>query len=460
MNFASLKFWMLLAVGFVVLWLLRRLVKKEALSEYDQWALFSLSLGLLAGESLLTAGIFLYVSILSLVALKLRWGERTIGLVVVVVLLVAPLFFFKYSAFFFEVLKNGELGWKALIPMGISFYSFQAIAMIVDSRRHPIEDLRISRIFNFLGFFPQIVAGPIERTSKLMPQIRDFVFTIRSERLDLSLRWIVLGLFFKVVLADNFASSLTTLVGESGDPFAVSLRIVGLGFRIYFDFAGYSFIAYGLAYMLGVDLTLNFRSPYLASSPQEFWRRWHITLSTWIRDYLYIPLGGSRTSKWPIVLVIVFTISGLWHGAGWNFLLWGLVHGVGLVAWRLIGARAPGGVIGWGITQFFVFVAWLPFFTSDIVSCLESLVVIFNPKSYYFPSLSSLLSLFDSRGDCLVFIALLSLSGLVLILEYLSEKKCQRQYSILMRTPSCLIMIFLIVVIGSTSEGEFVYFNF
>ena len=294
-----------------------------------------------------------------------------------------------------------------------------------------------------------------------MPQIRRFHLKILPEEIEPATGWIVLGLFMKLVLADNFAQALGTLSDLNKNALEVWFRTFALGFRIYFDFAGYSFIALGIGRLFGVRLTLNFLNPYLAVSPQDFWRRWHITLSTWIRDYLYFPLGGSRTRWWPAVLVLVFIISGAWHGAGWNFLLWGAIHGVGLVLWRLCGVCLGGSKIaGWLVTQLLVFIAWLPFFTTDISRCLDSLTLFVTPSAYRGITPDSTIRLFTSRGDFLVFAALMAMSFGVIACELWSFRKGTAEYGILRGRFAMLVMISAIILIGSTSEGDFVYFNF
>ena len=462
MNFASVTFWLILGAAFIVLSLPRFFVDISNRATYDKYALFLLSLTLLISESLLTGFIFLYVAFLTYSSLRWKLCRRNSGLIAITILMISPLFFFKYSGFVSE--ETGwwsSAAWYGIIPMGISFYTFQSIGIVIDLRKQHIEKIPVIRVLNFLSFFPQIVAGPIERSSDLMPQVERFQFRVRWDRLEAALSWIILGLFFKLVLADNLAAAMGKLSESGENPAEVGMRVLGLGFRIYFDFSGYSFIALGLARLLGVNLTLNFRSPYLSVSLQEFWRRWHITLSTWIRDYLYIPMGGSRTKYWPIVVFGVFVISGAWHGAGWNFLLWGAIHGIGLVFWRVFSGKIPEGVTGWLLTQCVVFVAWLPFFATDISSCLESLAVLFDVGSYGGISLAGLIGLFESRGDFLVYVALIALSLSVMLLEYLSlRKNGDDDYSLFKGPLIRLAMVFLIVVIGSTSEGEFVYFNF
>lgn len=466
MNFASIDFWVTLIGLFLALQLIRPLFKAVG-PAYDQVALLVLSLGLLFSESFLTGLIFVYIAILSFFGICLssrnsRHSGKKKRLVFAFILMLAPLCYFKYSGFLTENFgQYSNLAWMGIIPMGISFYTFQAVGMVVDQRKTGDEPPSFLTAVNFLSFFPQIVAGPIERSKALVPQIERFVFAIRWNRLESAICWVVVGLFFKLVLADNIAAVLATLSNTGVDPAEVLMRTLGVGFRIYFDFSGYSFVAVGLASLLGIDLSMNFRSPYLATSIQEFWRRWHISLSTWIRDYLYIPLGGGRTRRWPLVIIFVFIVSGAWHGAGWNFLLWGAIHGVALVVWRLFNKWIPKGVIGWIMTQVLVFLAWLPFFTADLGSFFDSLKTLVSFHGYSEISFSSIIRLFDSRGDFLVYLTLVAAGSCVILLEFLSlQKKNSEDYSLFRKKGSCLLMVFLIVVLGSTSEGDFVYFNF
>lgn len=466
MNFASIDFWVTLVCLFTALQLLRPFFEAVR-PAYDQVALLILSLSLLFSESFLTGCIFFYIALLCFFGIHLSlkgWKKMTqkkmLGLVFFMML--APLCYFKYSGFLTENIgQYSNLAWMGIIPMGISFYTFQAVGMVVDQRKSGGDSPSFLTTVNFLSFFPQIVAGPIERSKALVPQIEEFVFKIRWNRLESAIFWVVIGLFFKLVLADNIAAVLATLVNSGADPVEVLMRTLGVGFRIYFDFSGYSFVAVGLASLLGVDLSMNFRSPYLATSIQDFWRRWHISLSTWIRDYLYIPLGGGRTRWWPLVIIFVFILSGAWHGAGWNFLIWGAIHGVALVAWRLFDKWIPKGVIGWFLTQALVFLAWLPFFTSDLGRFFDSLRTVVSFHQYSGISFGSIIRLFDSRGDFLVYLTLIAAGSCVIFLEFLSLRiQSCRDYSLFRKKGSCLLMVFLIVVFGSTSEGEFVYFNF
>lgn len=214
-----------------------------------------------------------------------------------------------------------------LLPVGISFYTFQTISYVVDVYR---EDISAEHHFGyyatFVSFFPQLVAGPIERTSNLLPQIKsNKVFSYENGREGLIL--ILIGLFKKVLLADTLAKYVDKVYSnlEKYTGFSLMLVIVFFSIQIYGDFSGYSDIAIGSAKLMGINLMTNFGSPYFSQNIKEFWNRWHISLSNWLKDYIYIPLGGNRKScmRTNINLLITFLISGLWHGASWNFVIWG-----------------------------------------------------------------------------------------------------------------------------------------
>ncbi|HET6879663.1 MAG TPA: MBOAT family protein [Pirellulales bacterium] len=260
--------------------------------------------------------------------------------------------FFKYFNFFVDSAVDAAhlLGMElsgahlnVILPVGISFYTFHAMSYNVDVYRGKLKPIRsFPDYMLFVLFFPQLVAGPIARAALLIPQVTH----PRSVRRDQILAglWLVLwGYFKKMVVADNLAP----LVGRvfEGDSQASGLEcllaVYAFAYQIYCDFSGYTDIARGLAKIMGFELTLNFNLPYLAKSPAEFWHRWHISLSTWLRDYLYIPLGGSRHGTWKTYrnLAVTMLLGGLWHGAAWNFVLWGAYHGLLLCVHRLLGGE-------------------------------------------------------------------------------------------------------------------------
>lgn len=248
--------------------------------------------------------------------------------------------FFKYFNFFTDsaVALLNTMGFQGtppllnvILPAGISFYTFQTMSYVIDCYRREIKPEKDFVVFAaFVAYFPQLVAGPIERAADLIPRIKN-PEPITVERIMVGLRLFGWGMFKKIFIADNLAPIVDSVFANPGNQTSLSL-VVGawaFAFQIYCDFSAYSDMARGLGKILGIDLNRNFHMPYFAGSIREFWKRWHITLSTWFRDYVYIPLGGNRDGKAKTVRNLVFTmgLSGLWHGAGWPFIIWGLGHG-------------------------------------------------------------------------------------------------------------------------------------
>ncbi len=257
--------------------------------------------------------------------------------------------FFKYFNFFagsFEAAFGATGEWLRLdivLPVGISFYTFQTMSYTIDIYRERMKPVRGLGGFLdfalFVAFFPQLVAGPIERASSLLPQIR----AQRRFSLDQfgdGLHLIFWGLVKKVFVADNLAPYVDEIFAAGANPtgFAIIAGVWMFAFQIYCDFSGYSNIARGCAKCMGIDIRVNFKHPYISTNPREFWQRWHITLSTWLRDYLYIPLGGNRQGKAKTYrnLSITMLLGGLWHGAQWNFVFWGAYHGAVLMLHRAL----------------------------------------------------------------------------------------------------------------------------
>ena len=257
----------------------------------------------------------------------------------------ALLFFFKYFNFFSASvcallravsLPVGDFTLQVLLPVGISFYTFQTLSYVIDVYRGQLAPERNFGIYAlYVSFFPQLVAGPIERAVNLLPQFR-VEHRPDAGQFAWGLRSICLGLFKKVVVADYVAPFVNAVFDDPNGcgPMAYVIGALLFSVQIYGDFSGYSDIARGSAQLLGFSLMENFRAPYLARSVKEFWRRWHISLSTWFSDYIYIPLGGSRVSRAKHLrnLMVTFLLSGLWHGARWTFVLWGAAHGLLLCA--------------------------------------------------------------------------------------------------------------------------------
>ena len=289
--------------------------------------------------------------------------------------------FFKYAGFFVESisdmldligLANFESTLKIILPVGISFYTFQSLGYVIDvytkrtTARRSLIDTAL-----FISFFPQLVAGPIERASALLPQFerrRNFDADRTASGISL-LAW---GLFKKLVIADNVGMIVDSIFSTT-QPGAALLwvGVLAFGIQILADFSGYTDIARGSARLLGIELSLNFRHPWLATSPADFWRRWHITLSSWLRDYVYIPLGGSRNGRYSnaITLIVTFVLGGLWHGAAWNFVLWGLLHAALILIWRAarkLKFQVPT-LLAALITFFVISASWLLFREGDLI---------------------------------------------------------------------------------------------
>lgn len=258
---------------------------------------------------------------------------------------------FKYFGFFVESFQSmlGGMGYEAdpfmlsiVLPVGISFYTFQTLSYTIDIYRRDLKPTHDFFDFAlFVAFFPQLVAGPIERAKNLLPNIT-MPRTLSWEGFERGVALCLLGLIKKVVIADGIAPSVDAIYG-SADPSRLDILLATWLFaiQIYCDFSGYTDIARGVAKMMGFKLMRNFAQPYFAADPQEFWRRWHISLSTWLRDYLYISLGGNRGGRWKTYrnLMATMTLGGLWHGAAWNFVIWGLYQGGLLSAHRALAGR-------------------------------------------------------------------------------------------------------------------------
>lgn len=264
----------------------------------------------------------------------LLWGS--------IFLFAVGLFYFKYAIFVWENLNRIGIAGNPTItislPIGISFYTFQVISYVVDVYRGKIQaEKSFSAFLTYLSMFPQLIAGPIVRYEEIKTDLDRRVIT----KADLSegIRRFVTGLSKKVLLADELGQMVNTIAAQGiENPMVYWIKAIGCMLQIYFDFSGYSDMAIGMGRMLGFSFPENFQYPFLSKSIREFWKRWHMTLGRFLRDYLYIPLGGNRVSlkRWIGNTMLVWAVSGIWHGAGWNFVLWGLFFGICLVAERLL----------------------------------------------------------------------------------------------------------------------------
>ncbi len=303
--------------------------------------------------------------------------------------------YFKYATFFGDNLAQ-LLGWPVAqgprtinLPLGISFIAFQKIAYLVDVYQKKIKPAGIFDFSVFASFFPQLVAGPIVHYREIGPQLlREEKNPPIAERLSIGATLFAIGLFKKIVLADSISPFANNIFNAAADGatltfFEAWLGTLCYGLQIYFDFSGYCDMAIGIARMFGIKLPVNFFSPYRARNVIEFWRRWHITLSRFLRDYLYIPLGGNRRGRARhfVNLAITMTLGGLWHGASWNFVLWGVLHGAYLAvnhAWQMMfprpkTRRADRGIhlFGGALTFILVTIAWVPFRANTIATTLS-----------------------------------------------------------------------------------------
>lgn len=280
--------------------------------------------------------------------------------------------YYKYTNFFIENINNLtdiELTFRNIIlPLGISFYTFTQIAFLVDSYRGQVQEYDFINYALFVTFFPHLIAGPILHHKEMMSQFRSkWTWAIRYKNVFMGLFIFSIGLFKKVIIADNFAIYADAGFAPGAQHDFVSSWVTSLSytFQLYFDFSGYCDMAIGAALLFNIWLPLNFNSPYKSLDIQDFWRRWHITLGRYLRDYIYIPLGGNRCSntRVHINLFVTFVLGGLWHGASWMFVIWGALHGGALVihrCWKKLGCNMPS-PLAWLTTFIFVNISWVFF---------------------------------------------------------------------------------------------------
>lgn len=345
------------------------------------------------------------------------------------------------------------------IPVGISFYTFQTLSYSLDIYHRRIEpETHLGHFALFVTFFPQLVAGPIERFSRLMPQLKE-KHQATYEQFQKAFRLILYGFFIKMCIADNL-SPLVDLIYDNPSLFngwSTWFGTFGFGLQIYTDFAGYSLIAQGAALCLGINLIDNFKTPYFSTSIGEFWNRWHISLSTWFRDYLYIPLGGNKVTllRWTVNILAVFIISGFWHGANYTFIIWGAIHGLLYLIERSINARKrlPQTRFVRIIGGLFIFVAvnfaWL-FFRIDDIGSVQ-------------PHLSALLDIVGTKELDIQW-PLFAMLGLFIVLEVaLYNNRIDRlldKLNLPLRWTIYGVFIWCITAWAGVTNHPFIYFQF
>ena len=393
------------------------------------------------------------------------------------------IFYFKYTNFFLENMnalfrRSYELK-EIVLPLGISFFTFQQISFLVDSYRKETAGYHFLEYTTFVSFFPQLVAGPIVMHDEMIPQFRDVSKRkYNPDNLVVGIQMFTFGLFKKVLLADTFAKAVAWgftnfETATAGDFIVVMLSYT---FQIYFDFSGYSDMATGIARMLNIELPINFDSPYQSYSTREFWRRWHITLTRFLTRYVYIPLGGNRkgANRTNANILIVFAISGLWHGANWTFVLWGILHGIFNVAERLIDKyyAKVNPVLQWIYTFGVVNVLWLLFRSESVEQWTIMLkrIVLFGDTNisdgmlscFALPEYSlgfrilHLQKYYNAVRGCGML--LLLLFAVVCCLGFPNNFRRRYRASIATMMLSGMIMIWCLF--SMSSESVFIYFNF
>jgi D-alanyl-lipoteichoic acid acyltransferase DltB (MBOAT superfamily) len=381
--------------------------------------------------------------------------------------------FFKYYNFFVDSWIDlfSSVGYdiksvwtlNIILPVGISFYTFQTMSYTIDIYRKKLEPTKDFISFaSFVSFFPQLVAGPIERASNLLPQIlkkREF----KHEQGVQGLRLILWGMFKKVVIADSLAPIVDNIFSNYQD-FGGGILWLGaiyFAFQIYCDFSGYSDIAIGTSKLFGFELMSNFKFPYFSRNIGEFWRRWHISLSTWFRDYLYIPLGGSKDGKWKSIrnIFIIFLVSGFWHGANWTFIVWGLFHAIlflpsfifktnrkyttSIIAENTI-LPSPKECLQVGTTFFLVVIGWV-FFRNETIS----------------DSFEFLYKMFFDINIPIMFRSGISYVIIIFIMDFMIRKNERLPFNFnYLRWIIYFLITFSIITNFGNSNTEFIYFAF
>ena len=359
-------------------------------------------------------------------------------------------------------LKNEIPMLRILLPIGLSFHTFQAMSYTIEVYRGKQQaEKHFGMYALYVMFYPQLVAGPIERPQNILHQLKEKV-VFNYDHIVSGLKLILWGLFVKVVIADRLSIYVDIVYNSPEHHSAISSLVATLffTFQIYCDFSGYSSIAIGCAKVLGIDLMINFRRPYMSTSIREFWSRWHISLSTWFRDYLYIPLGGNRVSMYRNMfnLFFVFLVSGLWHGANWTFIIWGALHGFYLMMEIVIDRLVPSiklpRSIRWILNFVLVAIAWVFFRASNFQTAKQILknIYTFKPGPLYIGNASYLVY---------SFFAILFLFAA----EYNAEKLNNRYawlYSErkVLRWSAYLLLILTLLSIGVFNGGQFIYFQF
>jgi len=407
--------------------------------------------------------------------------------------------YFKYALFATKALADST-GLavpipEIVLPLGVSFFTFTQIAYLVDAYQGKAQEYDFSRYLLFVTYFPHLIAGPIIHHREMMPQFADSAnYRPNGRNLMIGMQFLVIGLFKKVVFADSVAVYGDKIFAGSAETqltfFEAWLGALAYTTQIYFDFSGYSDMAVGLARMMNIRLPFNFASPYQSGSISEFWRRWHMTLSRFLRDYLYIPLGGNRRGplRRSVNMLTTMLLGGLWHGAGWTYIVWGALHGVFLMInhlWRGTGLGIPRG-IAWALTFVAVVVAWVFFRAPDLVGAWRFVTAMFGGNGISIPPALGALPFantlqavgFDFRGmfhnGLIDPIPALSIVGALLAIAFLAPNSQQiiddaddvtksvlaRAVAAVLRRGIAAGAIFALALTMIGRESPFLYFQF
>jgi len=390
--------------------------------------------------------------------------------------------YFKYSDFFIANMNfvfDSQIGLLHLaLPLAISFFTFQQIAYLVDSYRGETKEYDFLNYGVFVTFFPQLIAGPIVHHKEMMPQFAQAKkLLINYRNITLGLFIFSMGIFKKVVIADTFAVWATQGFDHAEVLTFIEAWITSFSytFQLYFDFSGYTDMAIGVALLFNIVLPANFNSPYKATSIQDFWRRWHITLSRFLRDYIYIPLGGNRVGNFRNYsnLMTTFIIGGIWHGAGWTFIFWGFLHGFALVInriWNQLGFKMNA-LLGWFITFNFVNIAWVFFRAQEWDDAIKVLKGMVGANGIVLPTaLSSSLGFLSNYGiefgkfmenvQGNIWTLTWTLAGFIIVLFFKNSMEKMNDFKLTNSTAFFTAVIFIYTIFSMYKVSEFLYFNF
>lgn len=476
MLFTSAEFLLFLPIVFALYWLLAHRLKWQNLLVvvasyvfYGWWDWRFLLLIAFTSACSFAFGLLINRSLNEGKERKARWFN-TLNIVINIAILAL----FKYHNFFVESLVSlfprigaEKLLLNLILPVGISFYTFQALSYTIDVYRQKIEPTRDAvQFFAYVSFFPQLVAGPIERATQLLPQFgqqKQFDYAMAVD----GMRQMLWGFFKKIVVADNCAVFVDNIwgnySGQSGSTLLVAAFLFSI--QIYCDFSGYSDIAIGCAKLFGIKLMRNFNVPYFSRDIAEFWRRWHISLTTWFRDYIYIPMGGSRVSKAKVIrnTLVIFLVSGLWHGANWTFVVWGAYHALLFLPLIVMGKnrkytnivaeeRVLPSLKEFGqmlLTFLLAMVGWVLFRSETIGQAWDFLGGMFDKSLFTMPAIPV---------KTLLFVAIM------LVVEWIQRKK---EHGFVMDGVksgvlryACYIAVLAVIFVFGVFNESFIYFQF